>query len=293
MALEWRVSRQARRPRPSLQHLHRKNRKFISSDLSFSRTFTQRPAFFFSAQSLKSDFVPAMKHSELEKVLGHKFTSPDLLERALTHRSWANEHSARDRVDDKRPENETLEFVGDSVVGLVVAEELFRRNPNETEGGLSLMKHSLVRTESLASAAERIGLAGHIRLSPGEDKIGGRKNPAILADTFEAVVAAIFLDADYGAARAFVIREMGDAIGKATPQASLDYKTLLQETLQANKMSAPTYHLVRTEGQPHDRTFYVEAVWTSGRTSGSGRSIKAAEMMAASNALEMLKGKPD
>jgi ribonuclease-3 len=231
-----------------------------------------------------------MKHSDLEKALGHSFTDPRLLERALTHRSWANEHSARDGGEGRFEENETLEFVGDSVVGLVIAEELFHRNPNESEGGLSLMKHSLVRTESLADAAEKLGLGVHIRLSPGEEKIGGRKNRAILADTFEAVVAAIFLDAGYSAAKAFVTREMADVIGKVTPKSAVDYKTLLQETLQANKMSAPTYHLVRTEGQPHDRTFYVEAVWPSGKTSGSGRSIKAAEMMAASNALETLKG---
>jgi ribonuclease-3 len=180
--------------------------------------------------------------------------------------------------------------MGDSVVGLVVAEELFRRNPHESEGGLSLMKHSLVRTEALAAAAEKINLGEFVRLSSGEEKIGGRKNPAILADTFEAVVAAVFLDGGYEAAKAFVTRELSDAIKSATPKTSLDYKTLLQETLQANKMSAPAYHLVRTEGQPHDRTFYVEAVWEQGRTSGHGRSIKSAEMMAASKALELLNG---
>jgi ribonuclease-3 len=227
-----------------------------------------------------------MDASDLEKALGHSFQDPELLDRALTHRSWANEHAPKD--GSRSQENETLEFVGDSVVGLIVAAELFRRNPDETEGGLSLMKHSLVRTESLAAVGDKLNLGDHVRLSPGEEKIGGRKNPAILADTFEAVVAAIFLDGGYAAAHGFVLREMGDAIGKATPKAALDYKTLLQETLQANKMAAPTYHLVRTEGQPHDRTFYVEAVWEKGKTAGHGRSIKAAEMMAANNALEIL-----
>lgn len=230
-----------------------------------------------------------MKLSTLEKALGHDFRSPELLERALTHRSHANEHATKD--GEKVYENETLEFLGDSVVGLVVAEELFRRNPDEAEGGLSLMKHSLVRTEALAAAAEKINLGDFVRLSSGEEKIGGRKNPAILADTFEAVVAAIFLDGGYEAAKAFVNRQLDDALNNATPKSSLDYKTLLQETLQANKMAAPAYHLVRTEGQPHDRTFYVEAVWEKGKTSGHGRSIKAAEMMAASKALELLNGK--
>lgn len=230
-----------------------------------------------------------MKLSTLEEALGHKFDCPELLKRAVTHRSWANEHASKD--GEPADENETMEFVGDSVVGLVVAEELFRRNPDETEGGLSLMKHSLVRTEALAAAAEKIDLGDFVRLSSGEEKIGGRKNPAILADTFEAVVAAIFLDGGYEAAKEFLTREFENALNSATPKTSLDYKTLLQETLQANKMAAPAYHLVRTEGQPHDRTFYVEAVWEQGQTSGQGRSIKAAEMEAASKAIEMLNGK--
>ena len=230
--------------------------------------------------------MPA-KLSELEKRLGHSFGSIELLERALAHSSWANEQSARNAGE---TDNERLEFVGDSVIGLVIVEELYRQNPEITEGGLSLMKHSLVRMDALAAVAERLKIGDHVRLSLGEEKIGGRRNPAILADAFEAVVAAIFLDGGYPAAHEFVTREMADEIRSATPKAALDYKTLLQETLQANKMAAPTYNLVRSEGQPHNRTFFVEAVWQSGRASGQGRSIKAAEMMAANNALAMLDG---
>ena len=224
----------------------------------------------------------------LEKTLGHSFGSPERLERALTHRSWAHENAGGDGANARRVENETLEFVGDSVVGLVIAEALFERNPDVNEGGLSLMKHSLVRMESLAAAAVRLKLGDFVRLSSGEEKIGGRRNPAILADAFEAVVAAIFLDGGYAAARSFVTRVMADELRTATPRSSLDVKTLLQETLQANKMAAPTYNLMRSEGQPHSRTFFVEAIWESGRSTGTGRSIKAAEMMAANNALEML-----
>ena len=230
----------------------------------------------------------AAKLSALEEALGHKFHSVELLERALTHSSWANEHAAKGAGDARELDNERLEFVGDSVIGLVVAEELYRQNPEVTEGGLSLMKHSLVRMDALAAVAERLKIGDHVRLSLGEEKIGGRRNPAILADAFEAVVAAIFLDGGYAAAHSFVTREMAADIKSATPKAALDYKTLLQETLQANKMSAPTYNLVRSEGQPHNRTFFVEAVWESGRAAGKGRSIKAAEMMAANNALEIL-----
>jgi len=231
-----------------------------------------------------------MKLSPVEKALGHSFSSPELLVRALTHRSWAHENMGKDESNTSELENETLEFVGDSVVGLIIAEELFRRNPDINEGGLSLMKHSLVRTETLGAAGERLKLGDHVRLSSGEEKIGGRKNPAILADVFEAVVAAIFLDAGYTAARDFVTQTLEGEIRDVTPQSALDYKTMLQETLQANKMAAPTYQVVRSEGQPHARTFFVDAVWASGRSSGTGRSIKAAEMMAASRALDMLNG---
>ena len=231
-----------------------------------------------------------MNLAPVEKALHYRFRSPELLLRALSHRSWAHENTGKEGPKALEAENETLEFVGDSVVGLIVAEELFRRNPDINEGGLSLMKHSLVRTETLGSAAERLKLGDFVRLSSGEEKIGGRQNPAILADVFEAVVAAIFLDGGYVEARDFVTRALAYELRDATPENAIDYKTLLQETLQANKMTAPTYQVVRSEGQPHARTFFVEAVWASGRSSGSGRSIKAAEMMAASRALEMLNG---
>lgn len=227
-----------------------------------------------------------MNLAEFEKTLGYEFNDRTLLERAVTHRSWAHEQGSKASVS--VGENETLEFVGDSVVGLVVAESLYEQNPAVNEGGLSLMKHSLVRMESLASAAERLGFEEHILLSSGEEKIGGRRNPAILADAFEAVVAAIFLDGGYTEARDFVTRVMAAEIGSATPRTSLDFKTLLQETLQANKMAAPTYRLLRSEGQPHSRTFFVEAIWELGTSTGEGRSIKAAEMVAASNALALL-----
>jgi len=235
----------------------------------------------------------AMNLAEFEKTLQYSFRELRLLERAVTHRSWAHENAGKDEDVVRAAENETLEFVGDSVVGLVIAEALFKANPGVNEGGLSLMKHSLVRMESLAAAAERLGFEEHIRLSAGEEKIGGRRNPAILADAFEAVIAAIFLDGGYEAARLFVTRVMADELRTATPRSSLDFKTLLQETLQANKMAAPTYKLLRSEGQPHSRTFYVEAVWESGSSSGEGRSIKAAEMVAANNALSMLNNNDD
>lgn len=224
--------------------------------------------------------------------MGYAFTDQRLLERAVTHRSWAYENlpSAPEETV-RRSQNESLEFVGDSVLGLAVAEQLFVLHPQASEGDLTLMKHYLVSTGTLAKVAGEIGIGEFIRIGKGEEKTGGRRKQALLANTFEAIIAAIFFDSGYAEASNFVRRILASEFKKATPQASLDYKTLLQETLQADKLQAPSYTVVSTEGPPHQRTFYVEATWSGGKVSGSGTSIKAAEMMAASRALEALANK--
>ena len=230
-----------------------------------------------------------MKTAKLETLIGHTFRDPELMARALTHRSWAHENlpgASDESIRDAT--NESFEFVGDSVLGLVIAEELFLKHPTHGEGDLTLMKHHLVSTSTLAAIAESLELGSHVKMGRGEDKTGGRKKSAILADTLEAVIAAVFFDSGYVSARAFVKKIFADHLKAATPKGSLDYKTLLQETLQAKKLAAPTSELVRTEGQPHARTFYVEAIWEGGRSEGTGRSIKSAEMMAASAALDFL-----
>ncbi|MEO7674614.1 MAG: ribonuclease III [Pyrinomonadaceae bacterium] len=230
-----------------------------------------------------------MNVAKLEKAVGHKFGDPDLLTRSVTHRSWAHEKFPVESDEMIRHEqNESLEFVGDSVVGLVIAEELYRRHPSLSEGDLTLMKHHLVSMTTLARIAESLGLGQFIRMGRGEEKTGGRKKPAILADTLEAVIAAIFFDGGYASARAFIVGIFSKDLKKATPQGSLDYKTLLQETLQAGSMPTPTYSLIKTEGMPHARTFLVEASWGGERSIGTGNSIKLAEMMAASEALKSL-----
>ncbi|HMJ08536.1 MAG TPA: ribonuclease III [Pyrinomonadaceae bacterium] len=227
--------------------------------------------------------------AKLESLLGYTFRKPELLERALTHRSWAHENLPGATEEALRSiENESFEFVGDSVLGLAIADELFSRNPTLGEGDLTLMKHHLVSTASLAAIAEGLDLGSMVRMGRGEEKTGGRNKSAILADSLEAVIAAVFFDGGYVSARGFVTTLFADALRAATPKGSLDYKTLLQETLQARKLSAPVYSIVRTEGQPHARTFFVEANWDAGRSEGSGRSIKSAEMMAAAEALKML-----
>jgi len=212
-----------------------------------------------------------------------------LLERAVTHRSWAFEQLPFGSDDEVRClQNESLEFVGDSVLGLAVAEQLYIRHPEASEGDLTLMKHHLVSTATLEKVAKNLNLGKYMRVGRGEEKTGGRRKQALLADALEAVIGAIFFDGGYIQARAFVNRIFADEFRGATPKTSIDYKTLLQETLQAEKFAAPTYTVVKTEGPPHEREFLVEAVWENGSVQGKGSSIKSAEMMAANLALKKL-----
>lgn len=230
-----------------------------------------------------------MNLATLETLIGYKFQTPDLLERALTHRSWAHEKMKGEAEAKVRTtENESLEFVGDSVLGLVIAEQLYTKHPGAAEGDLTLMKHRLVSMQTLAGIASALDLGSFLRMGRGEEQSGGREKPAILADTLEAIIGAVFFDSGYEAARDLVTRVFAEEMSAVTPKSSLDFKTLLQETLQSKKLAAPVYTLVRSEGQPHDRTFFVEASWDGGTASGTGRSIKLAEMMAASEALRMI-----
>lgn len=227
----------------------------------------------------------------LEQILAHEFKDRSLLKRALTHRSWAHEHvRSGEEARARLLHNEALEFVGDSVLGLVVAEALFRVNPEVTEGELSRMKHRLVSTQTIARAARRLGLGEHLRVGRGEEKTGGRRKRALLADVFEAVVAAIYLDSGIEAAGAFVERALAEDFAEASPEsaAAADFKTLLQERLQAEHRVAPTYEVVETEGPPHRRVFRVEVNWHDVRVRGEGGTIKAAEMEAARRALEQM-----
>jgi len=227
--------------------------------------------------------------AKLEHLLGYKFQNLALLERAVTHRSWAHEHLPDgDEEKIRELQNESFEFVGDSVLGLAIAERLYLKNPTVSEGDLTLMKHHLVSTETLARIATNLDLGEFMRVGRGEEKTGGRRKQALLADTFEAIIAAIFFDSGYIQARNFVNRIFTEELRRATPRSSIDYKTLLQETLQANKLSAPTYKVIKTEGPPHQRIFFVEAKWEGGAVSGQGNSIKQAEMMAANLALQEL-----
>lgn len=218
-----------------------------------------------------------------------------MLERAVTHRSWAHEQVAPGNEEQARQlHNEALEFLGDSVLGLVVADYLCRAHPDVTEGELSRMKHRLVSAPTLARASLRLHLGDFLRFGRGEEKSGGRNKDALLADVLEAITGAIFLDGGLTAATDFVQRALGEELESANPAsaAEADYKTMLQEKLQAERRPAPRYRVVETLGPPHRRTFRVEVSWDDGSVCGEGRSIKSAEVAAAKLALQT-RGKPE
>ena len=209
----------------------------------------------------------------LEKRIGHRFSNPRLLEQALTHRSHGADH------------NERLEFLGDGVLGCTVADELYARFPQLTEGKLTRLRASVVREEALAEAATRLGLEGELRV--------GRVDlqPSVLADAVEAVVGAVFLDGGYEAARNTVVKVLGAQIDALDPQQSAkDAKTELQERLQARHMKLPEYHVVSVQGQAHKQSFEVECRVASLDLSatGSGTSRQRAEQQAAQRLLDKL-----
>lgn len=229
------------------------------------------------------------KLANLENLIGHKFQDLKLLERAITHRSWAYENLPGEPEETVRQaENESMEFIGDSVLGLVIAEQLFLRNPRSSAGDLTLMKHNLVSGTALAAVSEKIGLGEFLKLGGSEIK-SGRQKQSLLTNAFEAVIGAVFLDSGYIATRQVITRLMEDRLQSVTPETSIDFKSRLQTELQAQKQKTAEYNLIRTEGPPHARVFFVEVIWETGRARGQGNSIKAAEMMAAAEALDLFK----
>jgi ribonuclease III len=227
----------------------------------------------------------------LEGLFAYKFKDRALLERAITHRSWAHEQVAPGQEEEaRRLHNEAFEFVGDSILGLIVANYLFQSYPDVTEGELSRMKHRLVSAPTLARASARLTIGDYLRIGHGEEKSGGRRKRALLADTFEAVLAAIFFDSGLDAATDFILRALADELEGVDPEsaAAADYKTMLQERLQASQGVTPQYKVIEIAGPPHLRTFHVEVNWRDGSVRGEGRTIKAAEKSAARLALERM-----
>ncbi len=243
----------------------------------------------------------------MESALGYAFAKPDLLVCALTHRSAANERTravARDACAEPAAadsNNERLEFLGDAVLGLVVAEAIFASHPECDEGEMTRLRSLLVSRRNMAQVARQIGLGDYLRLSSGEERSGLRKRTTVLSNTMEAVMGALFLDGGLDAARAFVHREViardaerlaielrsGDALG--------NYKSALQERLQASRAGVPVYRVKSESGPDHSKQFLVE-VRVKGATGepgtplarGIGRTKKDAEQDAARRAIERI-----
>ena len=242
--------------------------------------------------TLKKQAIQLPDLDLLEETLSYSFRDRSLLERAITHRSWAHEQVAPGAEDQaRRLHNEALEFLGDSVLGLVVADYLCKAYAAGTEGELSRMKHRLVSAPTLAAASIRLNLGDFLRFGRGEEKSGGRRKDALLADVLEALAGAIFIDGGLAAATDFVQRALGEELRKVTPiaAAEADYKTMLQERLQAERRPAPKYSVVESVGPPHRRTFHVEVSWDHGSVRAEGRSIKSAEAAAAKEALAFMR----
>jgi ribonuclease-3 len=222
---------------------------------------------------------------DLQTRIDYRFRDRGLLEHALTHKSRAAEDASGGVAD-----NESLEFLGDAVLGLVVADTLFHQYPDYTEGQKSKVKAAVVSTQSLARQAEEIQLGEHLILGRGEEKTGGRFKQALLADAYEALIAAIYLDGGLEAATSFLRRELKPALDAGVAQTfAPDYKSALQERLQALGRPLPEYRLSGSEGPDHRKTFSIE-VLVDGEVLGAatGRAKKEAEQEAARLALAHL-----
>src|SRR6266568_874605 len=214
----------------------------------------------------------------LQKMIGYRFRDPTLLQEALTHRSFTNEADGRAGRD-----NERLEFFGDAVLDFLVSSELFTRFPDKQEGELTRMRAALVDEAALARLAANIKLGEYLRLGRGEERSGGRQKKSLLADAYEALLAAVFMDGGLRAARRIVSRHFGPLLTESAPlDLTGDYKTAFQETVQAQCGVTPSYLLTATSGPDHARLFTVVVlVGDEPFGEGCGRSKKVAEPAAA------------
>jgi len=221
-----------------------------------------------------------MKHAALCKQLDYRFQQPQLLQRALTHRSYSATH------------NERLEFLGDSVLNCVIARYLYDTHPDLPEGDLSRLRSNLVNQQTLAVLAQQLNLGEQLLLGEGERKSAGFRRPSILADGLEALFGAVFMDADFSAAEKVVLGLYVPFIAQTDLQAlGKDAKTLLQEYLQARKMPLPQYNVTEIKGEAHAQTFVVSCnIAQLGLTTpGEGASRRIAEQIAAERAYQLIK----
>lgn len=227
----------------------------------------------------------------LSERLGYRFQDLTILDQALTHRSFVNNLSPLERQT--RRDYENLEFLGDAVLGLFISEYLLMTFPEDSEGGLTKMRAYLVSTERLQQLSRKLDLGDYIQISPGEEKTGGRRKRTILADLFESVIAAIYLDGGSGPARTFVFREYAPLLQRLErgDVEFKDFKSELQEVLHSMGHNEPSYQTVTESGPDHQKEFLVE-LRVDGRpiSQGRGRSKKRAEQNAAQEALKRMEG---
>lgn len=217
---------------------------------------------------------------KLQKNLSYQFSDIELLSKALTHRSVSKQN------------NERLEFLGDSVLGSIISEELYSRHSNIDEGQLSRLRSHLVRGNTLANLAKKLDISENLRLGQGELKSGGFRRESILADTFEAILGAVFLDSDYLTVKKVVLNLFSDLLNEVKSEESLkDFKTQLQEMLQKKGYDLPKYELLQTKGKDHNAVFYVSChvEVLKIKVEKNAKSIKRAEQACAQSILEEIK----
>ncbi len=220
-----------------------------------------------------------MKYDTVVKTIGYEFSNKNLLELAFTHSSYANEQK-------KLNSNERLEFLGDSVLSLVVTEFIYKKLPEIDEGNLSKLRALLVCETNLSKKSARLELGNQLKLSHGEESSGGRKRTSILADTFEALIGAIYLDGGLDCARKFIMTFVLNDFDEIYNSDALDYKSRLQEFAQ-KKGYEITYEVIKETGPDHDKTFYMQAVMNESLVGkGMGKTKKEAEQNAAKEALD-------
>lgn len=228
-----------------------------------------------------------LNHGALQGILGIQFKDESLLQQALVHRSYLNENPVLHLIS-----NERLEFLGDAVLGFVVADELYSRFPEFSEGELTKLRAALVRGETLSRIASALQLGEYLYLGHGEEESGGRSRPRNLSCTLEAVIGAVFLDQGFDIARSFILKLLGNEFdGVVEDRLIDDYKSRLQQLIQSDRKITPVYRTIEEIGPDHAKVFTVEVLAGDivlGR--GSGHSKRAAEMDAARQALQVLTG---
>jgi len=226
-----------------------------------------------------------MNRKEVENKLGLRFKNPKLLKSSLTHRSYLNENRGEGLKN-----NERLEFLGDAVLELIISAELFIKYPDKTEGELTSIRSALVRTESLAEESRRLGIGEYILMSKGEEDSGGQEKDFILANTYEALLGAMYLDRGLKECKKFVERTVIKKLPRVISQELfIDPKTKIQEMIQAKYKVTPTYRVIKELGPDHDKSFTVALkVGNKTMTKGSGLSKQKAEEEAAQKAIDKL-----